>query len=70
MKWLLKFVNWRAAQQHTSVAALAIGLVASLAGIPLPPEEINALVTAGSIVLYVWSQLRPRKPAPETVPPP
>jgi hypothetical protein len=40
------------------VAALALGALSSALGIPLAPEQISLLITAGSVVLYLVSQVR------------
>jgi len=48
----------RQVAKHGSVAALAIGALASALGIPLAPEQISLLLTGFSVLMYVASQLR------------
>lgn len=55
---ILRAIWSRQVAKHGSVAALAIGALASALGIPLAPEEISLLISAGSIILYILTQLR------------
>lgn len=68
---ILRAIWNRQVAKHGSVAALAIGALASALGIPLAPEQVSALIWAGSIVLYIVSQIRglwrPDPKPPETV---
>ena len=57
-KKLLEKIVLRRAAQHGSFLALAIGMAANLLGIPLPPESINILVSAISVIVYIISQFR------------
>lgn len=48
----------RQVAQHGSMAAVVLGLVFNLLGIPLAGEQISLLITAFSVVVYVASQVR------------
>jgi hypothetical protein len=51
--------------QHGSFLAMAIGAVASVLGIPLAPTQISAIISAISVLTYVWSQIKADKPKAE-----
>ncbi len=54
------FSVWMARQvaQHGSVAAVVLGLVCNLLGVPLAGEQLSLLITAGSVVVYIYTQVR------------
>jgi hypothetical protein len=54
------FSTWMARQvaQHGSVAAVVLGLVCNLLGVPLAGEQLSLLITAGSVVVYIYTQVR------------
>lgn len=56
-KKLLTAILARRLTQHASFATMAIGMLCSLLGIPLAPEQISLLITAFSIVSYIATQL-------------
>lgn len=58
----------RQVAQHGSVAAVVLGLVCNLLGIPLASEQISLLITAGSVVVYLFSQARSLWHPPSSAP--
>lgn len=49
------------------VAALAIGGIASALGVDLAPGQIDALVTAGGVLLYALREIRSSKGSDKNV---
>lgn len=68
LRVILRALWDRQVAKHGSVAALAIGAIAGVLGIPLAPEQISLLITAGSVLLYIASEVRtlwkPKGPPP------
>lgn len=58
LKRILNALVARQIAKHGSVAALAIGAIASVLGIPLAPQEISAIITGLSVLGYVLSQVK------------
>lgn len=68
-KLIASWLN-RQVAQHGSMGAVVLGLVCNLLGVPLAGEQISLLITAGSVVLYIVSQVRALWHPPQTPTPP
>jgi hypothetical protein len=56
-KLIAKVVERRLAQ-HFSVATLFIGVITQLLGITLAPEQISALISGLSVLIYILHQIK------------
>lgn len=58
VRTIFKSLLARQVAQHGSMAAVVVGLVCQLLGIPLAGEQISLLITGFSVVVYLVTQVR------------